>query len=372
MTCICSKLLEHIIWHHIREHLDNLSILSVFQHGFRSGHSCFYQLLVTVHDFMTAFHRGIQTDVSVIDFSKAFHMVPHRRPLGKLKHCGITGPTLNWISEFLSGRTQCVIGAGAESSWISVTSGMPQGTVLGNLSFLLYINDLPDCVSSSVWLFADDCLLYRRVTSVDDQLELQNDLTRLEEWTLTWGIKFNLSKCTILSVSRSRTPLAKFYSLCGVLLSLANEAKYLGVSLSWDMEWAKHIQQVTNSCSSTIALLHRNLSGCPVQLREKAYISLIRSCLEYASAIWDPHLKMLINGPEAIQSRAIQRKDGEILDSLYFSKSSRVKWRFLWRIFPTGQTPGPGAATTGKILTITHQLYPIPPLIFLIYHPRVE
>ena len=93
---------------HIREHIDNLSILSVFQHGFRSGHSCVSVLLVTVHDFMTSFDRGIQTDFVVLDFSKAFDVVPHRRPLGKRKHYGITGPTLNWISEFLSGRTQCV------------------------------------------------------------------------------------------------------------------------------------------------------------------------------------------------------------------------------------------------------------------------
>ena len=236
LTCLCSKLLVHIICHHIREHLDNLSILSVFQHGFRSGHSCVSQLLVTVHDFMTAFVRGIQTDVAVLDFSKAIDVVPLHRLLGKLKHYGITGPTLNWISEFLSGRTQCVVVDGAESRWIPVTSGVPQGTVLAPLLFLLYNNDLPDRVSSSVRLFADDCLLYRRVTSVDDQLELQNDLYRLEEWALTWGMKFNPSNCTILSVSHSRTPLTKFYSLCGVILSHGSEAKYLGVSLSCDME----------------------------------------------------------------------------------------------------------------------------------------
>ena len=118
------------------------------------------------------------------------------------------------------------------------------------------------------------------------------------------GIKFNPSKCTILSVSHSRIPLTEFYSLCGVVLSQASVVKYLGVSLSCDMEWAKHIQQVTSSCSSTIRLLHRNLSGCPVQLRERVYISLIKYRLDYASAIWDPHLKKHINCLEAIQRRA--------------------------------------------------------------------
>ena len=127
LTCVCSKLLKRITCHHIREHIDNLSILCVFQHGFRSGHSWFSQLLVTVRDFMTAFDRGIQTYVTVLDFSKAFDVVPHRRLLEKLRHYGITGPTLNLISEFLSGRTQCVVEGGAESSWIPITSGVPRG-----------------------------------------------------------------------------------------------------------------------------------------------------------------------------------------------------------------------------------------------------
>ena len=174
LTSVCSKLLEHILCHHIREHLDNLSILSVFQHGFRSGHYCFSQLFVTIHDFMTAVDRGIQTHVAVLDFSKAFDLVPHRRLLGKLKHYSITGPTL------------------------PVTSGVQQGTLL---LFLLYTNDLP--VSPQVFDYLQMIVCY--ITSVDDQLELLNDLTRLEEWALTWGMKFNLSKCTILSVSRSST-----------------------------------------------------------------------------------------------------------------------------------------------------------------------
>ena len=128
---------------------------------------------------MTAFDQGTQSDVAVFDFSKALDVVPHRRLLGKLKYYVITGPTLDWISEFLSGRTQCVVVDGAESSWIPVTSGVPQGTAVGHLLFRLCIDDLPDSVSSSVHLFADDCLLYRRISSVNDQLELQNDLTRL-------------------------------------------------------------------------------------------------------------------------------------------------------------------------------------------------
>lgn len=304
LTCVCSKLLEHIICHHIRDHLDQYSILSKLQHGFRSGHSCVSQLLITVQDFIFAYDRRRQIDVAVLDFSKAFDMVPHRRLLGKLRHYGINGPTHQWISEFLTGRTQCVVADGAYSDWSAVDSGVPQGTVLGPLLFLLYINDLPNCVQSQVRLFADDCLLYRTIDSQHDQVALQNDLLELEKWALRWGMKFNPSKCTILTISRSTTPLQRFYSLCGVILSQLDEAKYLGVTISSDLHWSKHIQELSSKCNSTLGLLRRNLSQCPQKLREQSYLALIRSRLEYCSAVWDPPLKKDITSLEAIQRRA--------------------------------------------------------------------
>jgi len=168
LTCVCCKILEHIVCHSIRAHLDNCAILSAFQHGFRSGFSCDSQLLSTVHDLMSIFDRKKQVDVAVLDFSKAFDVVPHRRLLGKLRHCGIDELTLAWIDSFLSGRSQRVIVDGVCSGWSPVLSGVPQGTVLGPLLFLIYINDLHDCVTSRVQLFADDCLIYRKIHNPDD------------------------------------------------------------------------------------------------------------------------------------------------------------------------------------------------------------
>lgn len=147
----------------------------------------------------------------MLDFSKAFDVVPHRRLLGKLRHCGIDGLTLAWIESFLSGRSQRVIVDGVCSGWSPVLSGVPQGTVLGPLLFLIYINDLPDCVTSRVRLFADDCLIYREIHNPEDQLALQKDLDILEQWANKWGMQFNPSKCNILSISRS-IPLHRFYS----------------------------------------------------------------------------------------------------------------------------------------------------------------
>ena len=193
--------------------------------------------------------------------------VSHQRLLGKLRHCGINWRTLEWIADFLSGRTQRVFVDRTYSRWSPVHSEVPQGTVLGPLLFLIYINDLPDSVNSTVGLFADDCLVYREVGSIDDQLALQRDLYSLENWAHIWGMKFNPSKCTIFTISRS-PPLHKFYSLCGTILQQVSEAKYLGVNISEDLHWSKHIQGLTSKASSTLGLLRRNLSLCPQKLHE--------------------------------------------------------------------------------------------------------
>ena len=304
LTCVCSKLMEHILCHHIRNHTDKHNILSKFQHGFRAGHSCASQLLITVIDLMKSFNSKKQVDVVVLDFSKAFDMVPHRRLLWKLEHYGIVGHVLAWVSEFLQGRTQQVVVDGAVSGMSDVHSGVPQGTVVGPLLFLLYINDLPDCVKSNVRLFADDCLLYREIVTCEDQAALQEDLLALEKWTLDWGMKFNPGKCTVLTVSRGPQVHSKMYSLCGVVLQSVTEAKYLGVCLSSDLHWSNHINTITSKANSTLGLLRRNLSRCPIQLREQAYIALIRSRLEYCAAIWDPHLIKDISRLEAVQRRA--------------------------------------------------------------------
>ena len=157
----------------------------------------------------------------MLGFSKAFGVVPHQRLLGKLKYYGISHKTLAWINDFLSGCTERVLVDGSYSEWSTVHSRVPQGTVLGPLLFLLYINDLPDCINSQVGLFAEDCLVYRKISSFDDQLALQRDLDAFEVYGSTWGMKFNPNICTILSIARS-CDMHKFYTLCGTVLQHAN------------------------------------------------------------------------------------------------------------------------------------------------------
>ena len=239
---------------------------------------------------MSYHDKKIQVEAATLDFSKAFDVVPHERPLGKIEHYGIRGDTLRWIRSFLTGWNQSVMVDGTRSNKVQVLSGVPQGTVLGPLLFLLYINDLPDHVSSQVRLFTDDCLLYRPVKSIQDQIQLQEDLRTLTEWANTWGMTFNPSKCYILTTSQSKKITTFLYQLCGCVLSKAPNCKYLGITLSDDLQWSTHISNICKSASRSLGFLRRNLRRCPTELRELAYFALVRSKLEYSCAVWDPHL----------------------------------------------------------------------------------
>ena len=289
LTCVCSKLLERIVCGHIRAHLDKHKILSTVQHGFRARHSCETQLLTTIQDLASSWDRKEQIDVAVLDFAKAFDTVPHRKLLFKLGHYGITNNIHSWIESFLTGRVQRVVVDGVASDSVQVESGVPQGTVLGPLLFLVHINDLPDVVSSKVRLFADDCLLYRTITSPVDQIAFQTDLDRLVEWAGKWGMRFNTSKCNILRLSRSRKPHSRMYSLSDEILQLVDDTKYLGVNINKELSWSPHVENVAHKTTNTLAFLRRNLQQCPARLKEQAYASLVRSVLEYAAPIWDPY-----------------------------------------------------------------------------------
>ncbi len=189
------------------------------QHGFRPKFSWETQLISTIEDLSHSVDHGHQVDALVLDFSKAFDKVPHQRLLHKQAYYGIRGHTLSWIKSWLCNRTQKVIVDGEESHETPVTSGVPQGAVLGPLMFLLFINDIVSNINSEIRLFADDCVLYREVDNPVEQALLQQDLDQLVAWLHEWQMEFDPSKCVSLSIIRGRkTRQMNEYHMMGHIL----------------------------------------------------------------------------------------------------------------------------------------------------------
>ena len=296
--------MEHIIYHSIMNHLNQNNILIENQHGFRANHSCVTQLITLSEDISFALDHQKQTDIILLDFSKAFDTVPHQRLLTKLRFYGINGNSYNWIQTWLTHRSQCVVLDSESSSPVPVLSGVPQGTVLGPLMFLLNINDITKNINSPLHLFADDCLLYRVINSAEDANMLQEDLNRLSEWANTWQLRFNVSKCTVIRCTRSLTPFNHVYTLNNHILNLSDQHTYLGVILNTSLSWSPHISSIVTKASKTLNFLKRNLNKCSEQVKESAYLTMVRPQLEYASDVWDPHQTGDIVELEKIQRRA--------------------------------------------------------------------
>ena len=222
-------------------HLNSFDILVDAHHGFRPGRSCETQLINTVEHLARSVNDRNQTDLLILDSSKAFDKIAHKRLLLKLEFYGIRGLVLAWIKAWLIGRTQQVALEGEFSEKSCVRSGVPQGTVLGPLCFL-FVNDIGNDITSNIKLFADDTLLYGLVHNSDDAISLQSDLDKLVEWAKLWQMAFNPSKCYVLHVCRTKCPFIHPYTVLGHTLQAVDHYPYLGVSLSENLNWKPHIQ----------------------------------------------------------------------------------------------------------------------------------
>lgn len=230
--------------------------------------------------------------------------MPHQRLLHKLDYYGVRGETLTWIQSFLGQRKQRVLLDGTVSSQVDVLSGVPQGTVLGPLLFLAFINDLPECTTSETRLFADDALLFRPIRSAKDESLLQQDLNSLAEWEDKWQMRFNPQKCQVVHVcTNKRYQRRPTYTLHGHVLEAVDSAKYLGVNISDDLSWKTHVDKTAAKASSTLGFLRRNLINCTKEVRERTYNFFVLPTLEYAASVWDPFLTTDINRLEQVQRR---------------------------------------------------------------------
>ena len=311
LTSIVCKMMETLIRDRLMQHLKDEKLLSPKQHGFISGRSTVTQLLNYLDKCIQDTVDGHVVDAIYLDFAKAFDTVPHRRLLGKMEAYGISGAILEWVKDYLSGRTQTVLVNGERSDTAPVISGIPQGTCLGPLLFVIYINDLLDDIESDGFLFADDTKIFRKITSAGDSVTLQADIDRLENWSKKWLLRFHPDKCHVLSLGKiENTAHTHRYSICGKEMEHVGEEKDLGVVIDSELSFDEHISAKVNKANAMVGLIRRTFSYLDPKMFLKLYTAFVRPHLEYAFAVWSPHLMKHIDLVEKVQMRATKLIDG--------------------------------------------------------------
>ena len=322
LTSIVCKIMEKFIRRAVLDHLTSHELLSEKQHGFLTGRSILTQLLKYLDDCANIVSQGGVVDAIYLDFWKAFDTVPHRRLLGKLKSYGVNGVIHRWIESFLTGRTQEVQVNGTRSRKGAVTSGIPQGSVLGPILFLVYINDLLDNIDSFSLLFADDTKIYRKILTKEDSEKLQKDIDNLVEWTKKWKVTFNADKCHVLTLGKFvNITHTHRYVVSGEELEHVYVEKDLGVTIDENLTFSEHISNKTRSAIGIMAKIRSAFSYLDQETFKKLYISFVRPHLEYAQSMWSPHQAKFVNMLENVQKRATQLVDG--LGNLEYSERLR-------------------------------------------------
>ena len=305
LTSVCCKLMEHIVDSQLMNHLSENSIITDYQHAFRSQRSCETQLIATIHDLAEAHNDKNTCDIAILDFSKAFDVVPHGRLLQKLNFYGIRNKTLQWIKSFLTNRHQRTVVNGKMSKWMPVLSGIPQGTVLGPHLFILFINDIINSVkTSTARLFADDCIIYKTIANQADENLLQNDLDNLLNWADKWGMKFNASKCNVMRISRQKDPGRTNYKMMGEQLGEVTTHQYLGVHIQNNLKWNKQAKHASDKATKILNFIRRNFHNCSKSVKVRLYQALVRPHIEYASVVWNPVTSENQNLLDMVQKRA--------------------------------------------------------------------
>ena len=308
---IVSKLLEKHIHSLIFDYLNEHAPVSDVQWGFQQKKSAVTALLSVTQDWLALLDQRKDTHCVFFDLQKAFDTVPHRKLMCKLEKLHLHPVILTWLHNYLYGREQNVIVNGETSDPVKVISGVPQGSVLGPLLFLIYIDDITSLQLSEgtkVSLYADDMLLYKPISSDNDYVELQHDIDQVHLWSRKNGMQFNVTKCKCMLLSRKRISAPPALYLNTQPMEVVQSYKYLGVVVSSDLSWSSHIQLVCMKAKKILGLIYRNFakytSDSTVIL--KMYKALVRPHLEYAAQVWSPYMVKDIELLEKVQRFALR------------------------------------------------------------------
>ena len=309
LTSVVCKVFEGFIRDALCDHLKLNKLLSENQYGFCKGRSCGTQLLTTLNDWLTMLDEGMPVDAVYLDFRKAFDSVPHLRLLRKLEGYGIGGKLLAWVKDFLNDRTQFVSVSGMASPCSKVTSGVPQGSVLGPTLFVYYINDLSKVVDCNIKIFADDTKAYAHVSSLEMKDKLQKSIDSMMEWTQKWLLRFNSEKCHLLHLGKNN-PNYDYYMNDGAVnnvLQTTESEKDLGVWMDPLLDFDTHINEVVKKANSISGMITRGITYKSKEVMIPLFKALIRPILEYMNYVWCPYLRKHIDLIENVQRKFTKR-----------------------------------------------------------------
>ena len=280
--------------------------LSLSQLVFFLNHSCLQQLLIFVNDIHASFENQTQRDTIHLDFRKAFDSVPHAELLHKLQTFGITGNLLKWLRGYLTSRRQYVLLNKHVSKTLPVSSGVPQGSILGPLLFVIFVNDLPQASKhSDILLFADDTKCSTEIDCMDSCAHFQDDINALTDWGVRWRLLFNETKSAVLHFTKKKHPTHATYFINESPVTAQESYKDLGVTLTTTLSWDSHYDKISAEAYQHLGLLRRTFKdNCLVQTKKNLYLSLVRSQVTYCSPLWRPYLIKDISSLERIQRRA--------------------------------------------------------------------
>ena len=305
LSCI-SKIFEKLVFNHVYQYLDHFHLLSPKQSGFRPGDSTVNQLCFITHRIYESLQNGKEVRAVFIDLSRAFDKVSHPHLLYKLKTFGIGGSLLKWLNSYLCERSQRVVINGQCSSVKQITAGVPQGSVLGPLLFLLYINDIADNLQSNVSLYADDTSVYEEVDDCDACAErLNGDLETINSWAKRWAVTINPTKTKSVTFSRKQSntrhpPLI----LDGIVVQEVKTHKHLGLLLSENLNWSNHIDMLLVKASKKLNMLKGLKYKLDRRTLEILYLAHVRPILEYCDVIFDNCSILLSEKLESLQRDA--------------------------------------------------------------------
>ena len=311
-----SKIFEKVVYNRIYDHLIFNSLLTDRQSGYRHRHGTHTQLLYLVHSLYLSLDKGRDFSIIYLDISRYFDKIWHEGLLEKCeKQCGLQGTCLSWLRSYLHNRTQSVVVENAVSKTRTINAGCPQGSVLGPLLALIYLNDLDGTTENELFFFADDTILVKphAHNSAEAEMSLQRDLNSIKQFGSKWAITFNSSKTTRQTFTNKRTENSPSLKFGSDAIPVVTNHKHLGLNMSTDLRFHTHIKEIIRKANSALAPLYPVASLIPRLTLNQIYMTYIRPIFDYADVVYHGNITL----SDSLALEKVQNRAGRIITGAF-------------------------------------------------------